>query len=262
MMNNMFNINQMGMNNMLNPMMGMNNQQNQMNGIFMNQMAQNTIQIYENKIRELEEIIKQKDFEINMLKQNLNTINNYFMNMNTTMMNMNMMPSNLMMGNMDNQNEDKKRKFYLTIISEKKREFINCFSDDKASILKEKFDLTGKFLSFNYKIIDYDLTIEENGINNGSFIYVVDVDNFQNIIFKNKQGIKNPISLNGDCPIQFALLYYYIMIGKIDFIMSNFCNEQADLNFSFNARKIKIGDKTPIKKFFSTYALPIVDVNE
>ena len=262
MMNNMLNFNQMGMNN-LNPMMGMNNQQNQMNGIFMNQMSQNTIQIYENKIRELEEIIKQKDFEINMLKQNLNNIsNNYFMNMNTTMMNMNMMPSNLMMGNMDNQNEDKKRKFYLTIISEKKREFINCFSEDKASILKEKCDLTGKLLSFNYKIIDYDLTIEENGINNDSFIYVVDMGNFQNIIFKNKQGIKNPISLSGDCPIQFALLYYYIMKGKIDFIMSNFCNEKADLNFIFNAQKIKIGDKTPIKKFFSKYALPIVDVYE
>jgi len=252
----------MGMNNMLNPMMGMNNQQNQMNGIFMNQMAQNTIQIYENKIRELEEIIKQKDFEINMLKQNLNNIisNNNIMNMNTTMMNMNMMPSNLMMGNMDNQNEDKKRKFYLTIISEKKREFINCFSDDKASILKEKCDLTGKLLSFNYKLIDYDLTIGENGINNGSFIYVVDI--FQNIIFENKQGIKNPISLSGDCPIEFALLYYYIMIGRIDFIMSNFCNEQADLNFSFNSQKIKIGDKTPLKKFFSSYALPSIVVNE
>ena len=122
--------------------------------------------------------------------------------------------------------------------------------------MKEKCNLTGKLLSFNYKHIDYDLTIEENGINNGSFIYVVDF--FQNIIFDNRQGIKNPISLSGDCPIEFALLYYYIMIGRIDFIMENFCNEKEKLNFSFNAQKIQIGDKTPIKKFFSNYALPRV----
>ena len=131
MMNNMFNFNQIGMNNMFNPMMGMNNQQNQMNGIYMGQMAQNTIQIYENKIRELEEIIKQKDFEISILKQNLNNIisNNNNMNMNAMMMNMNMnmVPSNLMMENMDKQIDDKKRVFFLTIISEKKENMLAAF---------------------------------------------------------------------------------------------------------------------------------------
>ena len=257
MMNNMCNFNQIGMNNMLNPMMGMNNQQNQMNGIFMGQMVQNTIQIYENKIRELEEIIKQKDFEINILKQNLNNIisTNNSMNMNPMMMNMNMMPMNLMMENMNQQIEDKK-KFYLTIISEEKSEYVVCFPGDKASILEKKCNLTGKLLSFNYKLIDYDLTIEENGICNGSSIYVVDI--FQNIIFENNQGIKNPISLSGDCPIEFALLYYYIMIGRIDFIMSIFCNAKEKLNFSFNGKKILVGDKTPIKKYFSKFSLPIV----
>ena len=254
MMNNMFNINQMGMNNMLNPMMGMNNQQNQMNGIFMNQMAQNTIQIYENKIRELEEIIKQKDFEINILKQNLNNIisNNNIMNM---------MPSNLMMGNMDKKIEDKKRKFYLTIISEDKYEYVYCFSDDKASILKEKYNLNEKFLSFNYKIIDYNLTIKENGINNGSSIYVV--DNCQNIIFENSQNIKIPITLSGDCPIGFALIYYYIMIGRINFIMSMIFNEKVEneeLNFVFNGETIQYKDKTPIKQIFSNHPYPLVTI--
>ena len=60
MMNNM---NQNGMNNFgMNPIM---------NGITMDQTALNIksiVEPYENKIRELEEIIKQKDFEITVLK--------------------------------------------------------------------------------------------------------------------------------------------------------------------------------------------------
>ena len=71
-------MNNFGMNPMLmNPMimnnfgmMGMNNQQNLMdeNAI----RIKNIIQPYENKIKELEEIIRQKDFEIALLKDKLN----------------------------------------------------------------------------------------------------------------------------------------------------------------------------------------------
>ena len=68
MMNNM---NQNGMNNFgMNPIM---------NGITMDQTALNIksiVEPYENKIRELEEIIKQKDFEITVLKQRLKNNNN------------------------------------------------------------------------------------------------------------------------------------------------------------------------------------------
>ena len=88
MMNN--NMNNLGMNQMgMNPMpmnnMGMNMN---MNLNLMEQTAQNIkniIQPYENKIRELEEIIKQKDFEIIVLKQKLNN-NNPMVNMNQMMM--------------------------------------------------------------------------------------------------------------------------------------------------------------------------------
>ena len=75
MMNNMMNnINPMGMNNI-----GMNQI---INSIPMDQTALNIksiVEPYENKIRQLEEIIKQKDFEITVLKQKLNNNN---MNMN------------------------------------------------------------------------------------------------------------------------------------------------------------------------------------
>ena len=97
MMNNMnqMGMNQMGMNQMGMNNIGMNNLPNLMNGIPMDETAQNIkniIQPYENKIRELEEIIKQKDFEIIVLKQKLNN-NNFdinFMNINPMMMNLNM----------------------------------------------------------------------------------------------------------------------------------------------------------------------------
>ena len=266
--NNMFNFNQIGMNYMANPMTDINNQQNQINRKIMNETAQyirNIIQPYENKIRELEEIIKQKDLEIIVLKQKLNNnfpnINN--MNMSPMMMNMNMNPimmnmnlSNSIIGNMNKQIKDKRILFCLTIIKEKKNEYVECFSDDKASILKEKCNLNEELLSFNYKIIDCDLTIEENGISNGSFIYVV--NNAQNLIFQNSNGIKHPISLCEDCPIGMALIYYYIMIGRIDLIMPY---NKEEIFFIFNALKIQIHDKTPINKFLNYLPCPIIKVD-
>ena len=101
---NQMNMNQMGMNQMginqigMNLMgingMGMNNQFNQINAIDMNNTTlniKNIVQPYENKIKELEEIIRQKDFEITVLKQKLNKNNN--------LMNMNINPINPMIYN-------------------------------------------------------------------------------------------------------------------------------------------------------------------
>ena len=51
----------------------------------------NIVQPYENKIKELEEIIRQKNFEITVLKQKLNKNNN--------LMNMNINPINPMIYN-------------------------------------------------------------------------------------------------------------------------------------------------------------------
>ena len=109
----MNNMNSMGMNFMgMNPMgmnqIGMNNQQN-----FMNDETalniKNIIEPYENKIRELEEIIKQKDFEIIVLKQKLNNNNipnNNFMHINPMMMNMNMNQMNMNINNLNNRGKE------------------------------------------------------------------------------------------------------------------------------------------------------------
>jgi len=198
MMNNMMiNFNPLGINN---PIIGTNIQQNQMNGMMMDETAQNIrniIKPYENKIRELEEIIKQKDFEIIVLKQRLNNNNSNInnlnpmlinMNMNPMMVNMNMNQMNLMMGNMNQQMNENDKEISLTIILENKIELIKCFINDKASILKEKCNLTKGALTFNYKVIDTELTIGENGIFNHSLIY--EKNGVKSITFRNTQGIR------------------------------------------------------------------------
>ena len=94
--------------------MGMNNQQNQMNAMMMDETFQNLkniIQPYENRIRELEEIIKHQDFVIDILKQKLNNKNSNINNMN---------PMNIIMGSMNQQMKNKGQVISLTIISEKK----------------------------------------------------------------------------------------------------------------------------------------------
>ena len=78
MLMNQMGINQMMMNQMgLNPMI-INNQPNQINQIGMDNTTlniKNIVQPYENKIKELEEIIRQKDFQISVLKEKLSNFN-------------------------------------------------------------------------------------------------------------------------------------------------------------------------------------------
>ena len=90
-------MNDMGMNGIgMNPMlmnnfgiMGMNNPLNLMNEDAMR--IKNIIQPYENKIKELEEIIRQKDFEIALLKDKLNNFNAFTNNINMNQNNIMMM---------------------------------------------------------------------------------------------------------------------------------------------------------------------------
>ena len=134
--NNMGNLgmNPIGMNAIgMNPMfmnnfgiMGMNNPLN-----LMNENAgriKNIIQPYENKIKELEEIIRQKDFEIALLKDKLNINFNPFTN------NINMNQNNIMM--MQNINPESNKQGIKLIISyanfrnEIKPKKFECFEND------------------------------------------------------------------------------------------------------------------------------------
>ena len=167
-------MNPMQMNNM--GMMGMNNQPNLMDQTALN--IKSIIEPYENKIRELEEIIKQKDFEITVLKQKLNNnaSKNNLMNINPNpMMNINPMINMNMNNPWMNPLFNNNRERIYVLLKSNINSTIECFKDDKASTLKNSLVLT-----YNYEPL-YDKTLEECGISNNSIINVT--DNLYNVTF-------------------------------------------------------------------------------
>ena len=233
-------MNPMGMNFMQNNNngmypIGMNNQPNLMNGMEMDNTAQNIkniIQPYENKIKELEEIIKQKDFEIIVLKQKLQNFNSTFNynNMNPMMMNMGI-----------NQNiEDRGKEISVNIKKNNNIFNIRCFECDKASILKEKFNINNnEKLTYYFKLIDDDLTIKENGITNDSIINVTS-NLMINVSFKDKQSTN--LILEDACPIGYALIHYCLLRNV--FLIFDLLNK--NISFLFNARRLEIQNKTTL----------------
>lgn len=213
MINNMYNNNNIiGMNNMGMNQMGINNQPNLMNGMSMDTTAQNIkniIQPYENKIKQLEEIIRQKDFEITVLKQKLNNNKPNTMNNNNPldfmdMMNMNI-PLNMMM--MPNVIQNNEKTIYLELKCDNNTYNIDCYQKDKVSILREKinFDKGKRGFTFNYKVLDEDLSFKENGIYDYAKIEIKPVLN----LFFNFHGNIYSIVLSKDCPLSIALAIFY-----------------------------------------------------
>lgn len=275
-MNNMMmnNMNPMGMNNLgMNPM-GMNNQPNLMNEIPMDETAQNIksiIQPYENKIRELEEIIKQKDFEITVLKQKLKNVNksDNFMNMNQmNMMNMNMNqnpmnlmninpnPQNLMVNNNNYQLIDKGKDINFKVEKEGEIIEIICFEGDLASILKKKNIGRGAF-TYKYKPLQNHLSLKDNGISDNTIIHFK--KSMMNVVFKDNKGLTLSVVLTYDCPLGIALIYYIMEFKDLSYIMSMINNEDK-IVFLFEGKSLKINDKTDISKVFKNAPWPTVNV--
>ena len=266
MINNMYNNNNInGMNNMgMNPI-GINNQQNLMNGMMaMDTTAQNIkniIQPYENKIKELEEIIRQKDFEIAVLKQKLiknsnpmnmnnpmNMMNNNPMNMNNGV---NMM--NMMMPNFNQIISDRGIKINLTLKFENNELHIDCFQNDKSSILREKVNLDGINGDFvcDFKSIDPKLTFKENGIRNNS---TIEIKPLLALVFRYNSIISSSISiiLSNDCPLSLAISYYLIKLNN-PFFLEKMIKNRISIDFLYNASRLNIIEQTPIDKIFKSY---------
>ena len=235
---NPMNMNQMGMN-----QVGINNQFNQMNIMNMDNVTMNVknlIQPYENKIKELEEIIRQKDFEIAVLKQKLNisNVNNNFMNMNQMMMNQNI--NQMMIGNQE---------IPIIIKSEEETREITCFEHDKLSKIREKCNIKG-FLTHNYHILDESKSIKENGLES---FYIIDVKpNFKHITFKKTNGCSYGLNLSDDLPIGLAIIYYIIKFDDLIYLLPllNNENELNDIIFIYNAKQLNVKDVTPLRTFF------------
>ena len=270
MINMMYNNNngQMMNNIGINPI-GINNQTNLMNYSAMNTTTQNVkniIEPYEKRIKELEEIIRQKDFEIAVLKQKLNkkkandmNINNQInmINMNNpiNMMNvnnqMNMInmnnPMNMFCPNID-EIIQKGEKLFLKVKFENNEYDIDCFQRDKASILRDKVQINKQFFDFvfNFKRIKMGQTFEENGIYTDTGI--IEVKPIIHLIF-NFNGIKYGLNLSQDCPLDIAI-YHYLIELKDPFLLKVFANNGKKIDFIFNAARLNIKEETPIYKIF------------
>ena len=258
MMNNMnnFGMSPFGMNPMLMNnfgMMGMNNQQNLMdeNAI----RIKNIIQPYENKIKELEEIIRQKDFEIALLKDKLN--NNGINMQSQNIMNINQM--NMMMLNSNQEN----KKFGKKIVVYCK----NCENQIMPeNYICNEYDITYKLLdkispNSRWNLIKYTcdekklhpfLTLDENGIKDGSMIKV----NFaRNIIFRNTfSNSVISVAIDESYPFKKAIKFYLLRIGKTD-LSDNF-------TYLYNGLNINPRDKNLIKDIFKLDASPNIRVIE
>jgi hypothetical protein len=245
----------MQMNNM--GMMGMNNQQNLMDQTALN--IKNIIQPYENKISELEEIIKQKDFEITVLKQKLNnSINsskNNLMNLNPNqMMNMNpMMNMNLnnQMMDMMNPSFNNRERIFVKIKSNINTT-IECYKDDRATSIEKKLTLT-----YNYEPI-YEKTLGEYGISNNSIINIA--DKIYNVHFKAISGLNKVLILDGDCPLKEAIKLYFRRLNREN-IYEELLNNQKHLFFIYGSIILSIRDERPLNIILS-YPNPVITVND
>ena len=236
-------INPLPMNNMG---MMMNNQPNLMDQTAMN--IKQIIQPYENKIRELEEIIKQKDFEIIVLKQKINEDNgnDNFMGVNpmANMMNMNMgmgmgmeQNNNINMNMFPNLQREQisiTLKFNTTTI-----DTIYCFKDEKSSTLREKLILT-----YNYEPLKLNKSFEENGISNGAVINIT--GKLYNVYFDTNHFT---LALDGNCPIR-ELIKLYFKFMKREELYQQLVNHGISMAFLFNASDLNINDERPIKQIF------------
>ena len=176
--------------------------------------------------------------------------------MNQMMMNMNMINSmNMMMANINNifKNE-------VTIkvkLENNKTIYIKCFKDDKVSILKEKCNEIKGTLTSNYKIISSNLNIKDIIQIYGDCID--EATGIKNIHFQNTKGIFTHLSLDDNCPVGIAIIYYLIKSKLTDGI-SNL--RKGLISFVYVSTLLRIEDSTPIKKIFGCGPDPLVIVND
>ena len=249
-------INPIGMNPMgINPM-EINNQQNNFNQIGMDQTAievKNIVQPYEIKIKELEEIIRQKDLEIAILKQKLNksSSNNNFININPMIMGQNMNP--MMMQGFSLQNlqflKDKAEKLHILLKTENGDFSNECSRQDKVSILYEKNNINRGYLIHKYKVLLPDFTFRENGINkNYSLIYLK--NDCIDIIFKDVDCNTIVLNLSQDCQIQLALIYYLIKSDNVDYLPQILKGNFNAIKFIYNSNQLNFNDTRTVSNVF------------
>lgn len=230
MMNNFNNlgINPMGINPVFGNNIGMNNQLNLMDD---NSLR---IQIYENRIKELEQIIIKKDYEIAFLKAQLNNngisiqSNNNAFFMNNMMINLN---KDLFVGEREIHVNYENIKIY------------NCLENDMTYKLFDQIEPNKNWnllkYTLNGKKIHPFISISENGIEDGSLVKCNRAINLKFMDKDDSTKIKFVIFLDENYPIKKAIKYYLLRAGKEG------CYDL--FKFMCNGSILNINDQTPIK---------------
>ena len=157
---------------------------------------------------------------MNMNMMNLNMMNpmmnpmmnmnmmNPMMNMMNPMMNMNMVNPMMNMNMFNNQNTFNNNQMQddeITIgIQSTDLKLFKCNKNDMAYTLKNKLGNNLNYsLTINYRVIEFNKSLKENGIYNGSIINISEI--IYNLVFEKNNGQRNILSLDGSCPFQLLL---------------------------------------------------------
>ena len=244
---------------------GINNQNNQVNNLINNNMmmdeeeirVKNIVEPYEKKIKELEEIIRQKDFEISVLKNKLFNFNNIQGNNNLLNINMNMNNQMMNMRNINYPNIDDE--INIKFIDENNKETLIKFSKfAKTKKLLEKYlndknshsDIREYIFTCNNNKLIPGLILEKNNINDSSTIYVKRKKIF-GLMFK-YEGRYIPINLDENTSVCMAIIYFLLEIDREDLIV-DLMNNKIHFTMIFNAETINVNEIKTIKEYFKQY---------
>ena len=190
------------------------------------------VEPYENRIKELEELIRKKDFEIAVLKQKIFNIN----------------------GNKSQNINNEQDRINVKFIDEDNREVIlKCKNNEKTQKVFERYLSDSLFevrqLNFicNSAIPLPILNLNQNKITNNSIIQV-NLKNLMNLIF-DYRGMWIPMTIDGNTSIGIAIILFLQGINRDDLIMQIINNENS-MSFIYNMTKYSIKDIRSIGAVF------------
>ena len=222
------------------------NQSNDMNdqNNLMDQTALNIrsiVEPYEKEIKRLQEVVRQQEFQIAVLKQKLNK--------KTDMNILNNIKDDIQ------QINDENNKLCINL----NNQMVNCFENDNVSILRNKLNIiNGYYMTLNYIPLDEEKTIKNNEIKNNVFVEVKNKE-IVNLYFQTIEGMNYVIALSNDCPLNIALFHFFIKSGKFVELLQ-ILNGKKIITFLFNANLLSIKDEIPIGNIFKNgYNKIIVD---
>ena len=215
----------------------------------------NIVEPYQKMIKELEEIIRQKDSEISFLKDKIAILNSSKKKRNPVpdlKINMNFDNINPMMNSGNSAND-----INLVFIGENNE--VTGIKFDKyknTSNLIEKYLMT-KYneinlrnfrFTFNNQILIPGCSLERNGLNNNSTI-IVQKKRLLNLIFYFGEKMV-PLALEENTSVCMAIIYFLIEIDKEKYVL-DLIDNTLGIILSINGVKINTKDKRTIKEYFN-----------